>query len=156
MPVTLPIEIKEEAKVVIKSLEMAISEATEYKWAVTKDEIVTEFRKEMDAMRKEVQGEIENLRKEVRNDIDNLRKEFRGEIDNLRKEFKTEIDKIRDEFATKELLTEKINYLRAEIKSEFVKLDRKFTLMFIVILFAIIFLNQQAIEFLAKIFGILK
>jgi hypothetical protein len=43
MPVTLPIEIyeafekaigKEEAKAVIKSLEMAISEATEYKWAV--------------------------------------------------------------------------------------------------------------------------
>jgi hypothetical protein len=84
MPVTLPIEIyeafekaigKEEAKAVIKSLEMAISEATEYKWAVTKDEIVTEFRKEMDAMRKEVQGEIENLRKEVRNDIDNLREQ---------------------------------------------------------------------------------
>ncbi|MCX7762809.1 MAG: hypothetical protein N2252_08230, partial [Candidatus Kryptonium sp.] len=58
MPVTLPIEVyeafekslgREDAKKVVKSLETAISEATEYKWAVSKDEIVTEIRNEIKA-----------------------------------------------------------------------------------------------------------
>jgi hypothetical protein len=49
MPVTLPIEVyeafekgfgKEDAKKVVKSLEATISEATEYKWKTTKDELL--------------------------------------------------------------------------------------------------------------------
>jgi hypothetical protein len=55
MPVTLPIEVyevlervvgKENAKVVIKSIESTISENTEYKWKVSKDEILDVMRKE--------------------------------------------------------------------------------------------------------------
>ena len=55
MPVTLPIDVyevfegsfgKEGAHKVIKSLESAISDATDYKWKVTKDELLDAIRKE--------------------------------------------------------------------------------------------------------------
>ncbi len=38
----------------VHGLEKAISEATEYKWATTKEEIIAEFRKEIDSLRKEI------------------------------------------------------------------------------------------------------
>ncbi len=55
MPVTLPLEVfeafekvlgKEEAKTVVRSLETTISELTEYKWKVTKDELLEAMRKD--------------------------------------------------------------------------------------------------------------
>jgi hypothetical protein len=55
MSVTLPIEIfevfekvvgKEDSRKVVKSLESVISDATEYKWKVTKDELLDAIRKE--------------------------------------------------------------------------------------------------------------
>src|SRR4030066_2392218 len=123
MPVTIPLEVYEEfekglgkegAKKVIKGLESVISEATEYKWKVTKDEL---------------------------------------------------LDAIRKEFVTRELfeermglLGEKINTLRAElegkIEKEILRLDRKFTIMFIILFFTIIFFNQNALEFLARVLGL--
>lgn len=125
MPVTIPLEVYEEfekglgkegAKKVIKGLESVISEATEYKWKVTKDEL---------------------------------------------------LDAIRKEFVTRELfeermglLGEKINTLRAElegkIEKEILRLDRKFTIMFIILFFTIIFFNQNALEFLARVLGLIK
>lgn len=41
--------------------------------------------------------------------------------------------------------------LKAEIARIEFKLDRKFTLMFMILLFTIIFLNQNALEFIAKL-----
>lgn len=107
MPVTLPIEVyealerglgKEDARKIVKSLEVVISDATDYKWKTTKDEL---------------------------------------------------LDAIRKEFVTKE-------FLKAEIENQILKLDRKFTIMFLILLFAIIFLNQNALEFLAKLLGLIK
>jgi hypothetical protein len=55
MSVTLPIEVyevfeesfgKEDAHKVVKSLERAISDVTDYKWKVTKDELLDAIRKE--------------------------------------------------------------------------------------------------------------
>jgi hypothetical protein len=56
-------------------------------------------------------------------------------------EFYSEIKRLEDKMTTKE---------------DMFHLDRKFTIMFIVLFFTIIFLNQNALEFLAKIFGLLK
>ncbi|MFN3135572.1 MAG: hypothetical protein ACK44H_08390 [Candidatus Kryptonium sp.] len=197
MPVTLSFEIyeafekalgKEEARKVVKSLEAAISEATEYKWATTKDEIITkirgdfeslrsevrDIRNEFESFKKEIRGEIESLRseirdikdgfelfkKEIRSEFESFRKEVNGEIESFRTEARGEIDTIKgwitQEFVTKELFEAKLDELRAEIKTEIVKLDRKFTIMFLILLFVIIFLNQQALEFIAKILGIVK
>ena len=55
MPVTLPIDVyevfegafgKEGAHKIVKSLESAISDAIDYKWKVTKDELLNAIRKE--------------------------------------------------------------------------------------------------------------
>ncbi len=96
------------------------------------------------------------MRAEFTNEIKNLRAEFTDEIKNIRSEFTDEIKKVREEFITKEVFEAKINQIRAEIKTEIARLDKKFTIMFLILLFAIIFLNQNALEFLAKIFGLLK
>ncbi|MBI4596453.1 MAG: hypothetical protein HY730_08780 [Candidatus Tectomicrobia bacterium] len=55
MPVTLPIDVyevfeksfgKENAHMVVKSLEATISDVTDYRWKVTKDELLESIRKE--------------------------------------------------------------------------------------------------------------
>ncbi|MBI4596599.1 MAG: hypothetical protein HY730_09545 [Candidatus Tectomicrobia bacterium] len=55
MPVTLPIDVyevfeksfgKENAHMVVKSLEATISDVTDYRWKVTKDELLDSIRKE--------------------------------------------------------------------------------------------------------------
>ena len=43
-----------------------------------------------------------------------------------------------------------------QVNTRFERLDKKFTLMFGVLVFLIIFLNQNALEFILKIVGILK
>ena len=72
--------------------------------------------------------------------------EFYGEI----RLIKQEIEALRQEMRT--LKTE----LEAKIENEILKLDRKFTILFLILLFAIIFLNKEALEFIAKLFGLIK
>lgn len=61
-------------------------------------------------------------------------------------EFYGETKAIRQEMAT----------LRQEMKNEILRLDRKFTVMFVVLFFTIVFLNQNALEFLVRVLGIVK
>jgi len=46
--------------------------------------------------------------------------------------------------------------LEGEIKIAHAQLDRKFMIMFLVLLFTVIFVNQNALEFIAKIIGLAK
>ena len=46
--------------------------------------------------------------------------------------------------------------LQGYVDTRFERLDKKFTLMFGVLVFLIIFLNQNALEFILKVVGILK
>jgi len=46
--------------------------------------------------------------------------------------------------------------LEAKIEKELLRLDRKFTILFLILLFAIIFLNTDALEFLARLFCLIK
>jgi hypothetical protein len=46
--------------------------------------------------------------------------------------------------------------LLGKIETEITRLDRKFTIMFVVLFFTIIFLNQNALEFLARVIGLVK
>ena len=46
--------------------------------------------------------------------------------------------------------------LEAKIEREILKLDRKFTIMFIILLFAVILVNQNSLEFLLKVLGLIK
>jgi len=74
---------------------------------------------------------------------------------------KTEIQAVRAEMqAMEERLEAKIDKVRTElsakIENEILKLDRKFTIMFIILLFAVILVNQNSLEFLLKVLGLIK
>jgi len=56
---------------------------------------------------------------------------------------KTEIEKVRLE-------------LEAKIEKELLRLDRKFTILFIILFFTMILVNQNALEFLLKVLGVIK
>lgn len=72
--------------------------------------------------------------------------------DELTKELATKADLLvlREEFFGE------IKRLEGKMEGEILRLDRKFTVMFIILFFTIIFLNQNALEFLARIFGLIK
>lgn len=77
---------------------------------------------------------------------------------------------LRDELSTKEDLAKlegqmhqlhamtkaDLAKLEGQMESRFERMDKKFTLMFAVTIFTVVFLNQNALEFLAKIFGLIK
>ena len=67
----------------------------------------------------------------------------------VREELRVEM---RDELATKADIAK----LQGYVDTRFERLDKKFTLMFGVLVFLIIFLNQNALEFILKVVGILK
>ena len=59
---------------------------------------------------------------------------------------------LRDELSTKEDLAK----LEGRIEARFERLDKKFTVLFMVMIFTVIFVNQNALEFLARILGLIK
>jgi len=63
---------------------------------------------------------------------------------------KTEIQAVRTEI-------EKVRLeLEAKIEREILRLDRKFTILFIILFFTLILVNQNALEFLLKVLGLIK
>lgn len=68
--------------------------------------------------------------------------------DELTKELATKADIVR--------LEGKIEADILKLENKMVIMDRKFTIMFIVLFFTIIFLNQNALEFMAKVLGLIK
>ena len=63
---------------------------------------------------------------------------------------------LKDEL-TKELANKAdIARLEGKIEKEILRLDRKFTIMFIILFFTIIFLNQNALEFIFKVLGLIR
>ncbi|MBI4690091.1 MAG: hypothetical protein HY754_07465 [Nitrospirae bacterium] len=138
MATVIPIEIfellekkvgREEAKEVIKVIEASLD--------------TIEKKAETVALQKKLEIK-EELTKELATKADIARLE--GEIKTLRQEIHTvrqEIETVRVE-------------LKGEIGKEILRLDRKFTIMFIILFFTVIFLNQNALEFLAKVFGLIK
>ena len=70
---------------------------------------------------------------------------------------KTEIQTVRAEMqAMEQRLEAKIEKVRLELKEEIFKLDRKFTILFIILFFTLILVNQNALEFLLKVLGLIK
>jgi hypothetical protein len=63
---------------------------------------------------------------------------------------KTEIQAVRAEMQAMEAR------LEAKIEREILKLDRKFTILFIILFFTLILVNQNALEFLLKVLGLIK
>jgi molecular chaperone GrpE (heat shock protein) len=79
----------------------------------------------------------------LRAEMQAMEQRLEAKIELVRKELGGEIDKVRTE-------------LSAKIENEILRLDRKFTIMFIILLFAVILVNQNALEFLLKFLGLIK
>lgn len=92
----------------------------------------------LDAIEKKADAVALQKKLELR---DELTKELANKADIARLEGKIETD---------------IARLEGKIEKEILRLDRKFTIMFLILLFTIIFLNQNALEFMAKILGLIK
>ena len=65
-------------------------------------------------------------------------------------------DELTKELATKADLQIVKTELEAKIDNGLLKLDRKFTIMFVILFFTIIFVNRDALEFMAKVLGLIK
>ena len=79
------------------------------------------------------------------------------EIQAVRAETQADLQALRAEMqAMEQRLDAKIEKVRLELKEEILKLDRKFTILFIILLFAVILVNQNALEFLLKVLGLVK
>lgn len=151
MPVTIPIEAYEElekglgkegARKIVKALESVISEATEYKWKVSKEEILDAMRKEFDNMRSEFNGQSNSLRSEFNSQSNSLRSEFNGHSNSLRSEFDGLRNELRKEFVTKELF-----------ESEFKRVEMKLNFLIILMIIALTLMNPVMAEIIK---GLLK
>ena len=101
----------------------------------------------------ELSGRIEALYAKTEKDKAELLGEMKKDKAELLGKFeslyaKTEKDKAE--------LNEKIENVKSEMLLRFEKIDKKFSLFFALLLFAIIFLNQNALEFIAKVIGIMR
>ncbi len=79
--------------------------------------------------------------------------------DELTKELATKADLLlfRQEMETiKVELEKKIETETLRLENKMVTMDRKFTIMFVILFFTIVFLNQNALEFMAKVLGLIK
>jgi hypothetical protein len=176
MPVTLPIEIyetlertvgKEGAKAVIKSIENTISEFTEYKLRTSKDELLDIMRKEfvtkdffeerLNALREELIGIMRQDKAELLGIMRQDKAELLGKIDALYE--KTEKDKAEILGIMQKDKAEIMGIVernKLEVEKEILRIDRKFTIMFVILFFTILFLNQNALEFIFRIMGLIK
>ncbi len=74
----------------------------------------------------------------------------------LKEELTKELVTKAEFYGENKLLRQEMQTLRQEMQTIKVELDRKFTTMFLVLFFTVIFLNQNALEFMFKVLGLLK
>ncbi|BCX87765.1 hypothetical protein MIN45_P0132 [Methylomarinovum tepidoasis] len=121
---------REEAKKVAESIEVSLAH-------------LEERSREIAAQRK-LEAK-EELKHELRNEL-----ATKEDLANLRTELKEDIANVRTE------LKEDIANLRTDVIRMEARLERKFTILWLITLFTIVFLNQNALHFLARLLGLLK
>ena len=91
--------------------------------------------------------------KKIAQTIEIIYNELDKKTESLAQQKKLELkDELTKELATKADLA----IMEAKIEKEILKLGTKFTIMFLVLAFLIIFINKESLEFLAKLLGIIK
>jgi hypothetical protein len=104
---------------------------------------VLDKRSEEPAIQKKLELRDE-LTKELASKADLLA--LRAEMQTMEAKLEAKIEAVR-----KEMLA-----VRSELREEILRLDRKFTVLFIILFFTLILVNQNAIEFLLKVLGVIK
>jgi chromosome segregation ATPase len=147
---------RKEAHEFVETLEQALqtqdkkAEATIASIGDKADFLITQKKFELkDELTKELATKIDivRLEGEIKTEVARLKGELKTEVASLEGEIKT----VRQEIET---VNQKIETVRQEIKTAKIELDRKNTIMSLILLFAIIFLNQNALEFIAKLLGL--
>ena len=147
---------KEDALKIINAFEETINESVSVSWYKTKNEMLSEIfsvvatKEDLSSLRVELLGEMKKDKAEILGRLYALyektekdKAELLGIIEQNKTELLGMIESNRIE-------------LNAKIDTIYLKLDRKITLWSFSIIFIIIFLNQNALEFIAKIIGLIK
>ncbi len=167
MPVTLPLEIyetfeekfgKADARKLVKSFETAIGDFSDYKWAVTRDELFSRLATKEEVRRLETEIHRLATKEEVsrlptKEEISRLA--TKEEVSRLAT--KEELAEFRAESNEQySKLSERMTALELKVENKLLQFDRKFTIMFVVLFFTTIFLNQNTLEFLFRVLGLIK
>jgi len=169
---------KEDALKIINAFEETINESVSVSWYKTKNEMLSEIfsvvatKEDLRSLRVELLGEMKKDKAEILGRLYALyektekdKAELLGMIEQNKTELlgmieqnKTELLGIIEQNKTELLGIIESNRieLNAKIDTIYLKLDRKITLWSFSIIFIIIFLNQNALEFIAKIIGLIK
>ena len=169
---------KEDALKIINAFEETINESVSVSWYKTKNEMLSEIfsvvatKEDLRSLRVELLGEMKKDKAEILGRLYALyektekdKAELLGMIEQNKTELlgiieqnKTELLGIIEQNKTELLGMIESNRieLNAKIDTIYLKLDRKITLWSFSIIFIIIFLNQNALEFIAKIIGLIK
>ena len=104
----------------------------------------------------EVKADIEALRATTKADIEALRVDTKAEINELRLTVKADHARLEGQM---EALEERMKGLEGRMdhmatKADLIALEKKFTVYFLVLMFTVIFLNQNALEFIARLLGL--
>ncbi|ACD65961.1 MAG TPA: hypothetical protein DEA57_03480 [Sulfurihydrogenibium sp.] len=95
--------------------------------------------------------------KKIAQTIELIYNELDKKSESLANQKKLELkDELTKELATKADLVLVKTELEAKIEKEVLKLDKKFTIMFLILAFLIIFINKDAVELLIKLLPFAK
>lgn len=150
---------KEEAKKLLYALEEVIVNNVQDTWYRTKEELKAEVfsefatRKDLEQVRTELIGKIEVLYEKTDKDKTELLgiiKQDKAELLGIMKQDKAEL------LGKFDALYEKTEKDKAELLLKMEQINKKFSIYFLTLVFVIIFLNQNALEFIGKIIGIIK
>jgi len=150
---------KEKAKKVMSALEEVIVTTVHDSWYKTKEELKMEVfshyatKQDLEELRKELSGKFDVLYEKTEKD----KAELLGIINQNKEELLGIMKQDKAELTGKiDALYQKTEKDKAELTLRIERLDKKFSIYFAVLLFAIIFLNQNALEFIAKMIGIIR
>lgn len=146
MAYSFPIEIYTQ-------IEASIGKETARLIAVSVEQGVAEMQREASSLAQQKKLEVrEELLKELaskadiallRADMTAMRNELLGEINTRSERTDGKINALREEF-------------RGEIKAVEARLDRKFTILMVIMIVSVYITNQSTIAFILKVFGVLK
>jgi len=141
MPV-IPIDIyevfeekfgKEGARKIVKGFEAIISDATDYKWKTTKDELLEAIRKEF-VSKEAFDEKINWLKTHLEEKIENTKIDLEGKIENIR------VD-----------LEGKIENIRVNLENTKNELNQKFNFMIIILIIALTLMNPAVAELIKNL-----
>jgi len=131
----------------------------------TKSELVAiegRLREDMTGLKGSLREDMTGLEGRLREETMALESRLRGEMIGLKDDLKEDMTglegRLKEElYGFKERMAKVEGRLEATAtKEDLAKLDKKFTMYFIVLLFTVIFLNQNALEFIARLLGLVN